>query len=107
MKADWKSVDWFTESRTDEEWYEQERWENKSGEQRAWETGEAWDRWVMVSCVERNRGHQWWLDYDEFDGVDFHCRFCPAGMDELYPDGMDLLDTELPLPDGTKLVISS
>jgi hypothetical protein len=89
---------------TGEEWYAAQRWENKSPGQQAGETGEAWDRWVIASCEERG-GHWWQLDWDADDGLDLQCRYCPAGINDLYPDGGDLISAELPLPAGKVLKI--
>jgi hypothetical protein len=82
-----------------------DRWENKSGAQRAGETAAAWDRWIIASCVERNGGHVWWLDWNTEDGLWLHCRYCPASVDELYPDGHDLIFADLPLQGGRVLRI--
>lgn len=101
-KIDWSAMG-FTYFESEGFWAE--AWKDKCAEQRAYETGLAWDRWIMSSCVESNGGHAWWLDIDPEDGLDLHCRHCPAGMDEIYPDGNDLVYAELPLPDGTKLVL--
>lgn len=97
MKVDWFTTDWEVRSYTDEQWRAANRWENKSPAQQAGETDEAWDRWIMASCVERNHGHQWWLDWDAEDGLWLHCRYCCAGVDELYPDGHDLIFGSLPV----------
>lgn len=73
--------------------------------QQAGETAEAWAAWVIASCAERNGGHSWWLDWDADDGLWLHCEHCPADVDELYPDGQDLIFAELPLPSGRTLKI--
>lgn len=105
MKIDWSAMDWRVWSRDDESW-QLESWDEKSADERAYETAVAWDQWIIASCVERNGGHQWWLDWDEDDGLWLHCQHCPAGVHELYPDGQDLIDGELPLLSGEKLVIA-
>lgn len=106
MKIDWSLMAWEVRDYTDEQWLEDHRWEDKSPEQRAAETAWAWDQWVIVSCAERNRGHQWWLDWDEEDGLWLHCQYCPAGVDELYPDGQDLIECMLPANGPKPLIIS-
>ena len=104
MKIDWAQMG-FTYIESEGFWAES--WDAKSAEQKAGETGWAWDQWVIASCVEWNRGHQWWLEWDEEDGLWLHCRHCPAGVDELYPDGQDLIFAELPLLSGKTLKIDS
>lgn len=98
MKIDWPAMDWEYVERP-------ERWEDKSAAQRAGETDWAWYRWVIASCEERTGGHRWWLDWDAEDGLDLHCQYCPAGIDELYPDGNDVLFADLPLLFGKTLKI--
>jgi hypothetical protein len=82
---------------TDGEWRELASWANKSQAQRDGEMAEAWTAWVIASCAERTGGHRWWLDWDTEDGLDLCCLHCPAGVDELYPDGNDLIFAELPV----------
>ncbi len=96
-----------TFSGTDEQWRTANRWEAKPADQQAEETAEAWDQWIMASCVERLGGHRWWLDWDEVDGLWLHCQHCPAGVDELYPDGQDLIYGELSLDSGWVFSIDS
>jgi hypothetical protein len=84
-----------------------EPWDLFSGEHKALVTSWAWDRWAIASCVERNGGHAWWLNWDEFDGLWLHCRHCPAGVDELYPDGNDSMYGELPVPGYAPLRIDA
>ena len=106
MKIDWSAMEWRVWSADDESW-QLEGWDEKSAGQRAYETAWAWDQWAIASCAERNGGHWWWLDWDEEDGLDLHCQHCPAGVHELYPDGQDLIDGELPVLGSEKpLVIS-
>jgi hypothetical protein len=103
-----RDLEWTITSWTDEQWRAAHRWENLSAGERAELLARAWEKWVIASCVERNRGHQWWLDWDADEGLWLHCQHCPAGVDELYyPDGQDLIYGGLPLPDGRKLVIDS
>ena len=103
-------LDWFTLEENDRwarlsdgTWIEP--WDQFSPEHKAYATGWAWDRWVIASCVESTGGHQWYLDLDPEDGLDLHCQHCPAGIDELYPDGNDLIFAELPLADGQTVKI--
>jgi hypothetical protein len=104
-KIDWFAMDWTVTSWTDEAWREAHRWENLPEAERAELTAEAWRQWILASCEEQNGGHRWWLDYDEEDGLWLHCQHCPAGVDDLYPDGQCLMDGSLPLADGRVLVI--
>lgn len=58
----------------------------------------AWDRWRKESCIERNRGHLWELELDhpeDGSGVTLWCSYCSAGVDDVYPDGQDLIDCDL------------
>jgi hypothetical protein len=96
-----------TFSGTDEEWYSVRRWDSLTPEQQDWETAEAWERWVITSCAERNGGHSWWLEWAEEDGLHLGCQHCPAGVDELYPDGQDVIFGELPAAHGLTLTIDS
>jgi hypothetical protein len=100
-----KIADFTVTSSTDEAWYASRRWENLSPAEQARETDWAWDRWRISSCAEWHGGHSWWLDWDEDDGLHLVCLHCPADVNELYPDGTDVLGAELPLPDGQVLVI--
>lgn len=49
--------------------------------------------WAVSMCREA-RGHDWYLGIDPDDGVHLDCRKCPADIDDLYPDGIDLLTGE-------------
>jgi hypothetical protein len=100
-------IDWSSAGLTyiESEGFWTQAWEHKSAEQQAEETRWAWDQWVIASCVERNGGHSWWLDWDEEEGLWLHCVHCPAGVDELYPDGQDLIFGELPGPHGKTVKI--
>jgi len=102
-KIDWFAAGW-TYTGSAEFWAEP--WDSFSEEHKAQATIWAWDQWIIASCAERNRGHAWWLDWDQEDGLWLHCRHCPAGVDELYPDGQDLIFGELPLLSGQTLNIS-
>jgi hypothetical protein len=81
MKFDWSKVEWHVV--TDEEAARDEaywRW-GRDFEGRAW-------RDLFVSLCP---GHDWYLTIDPDDGVYLKCRKCPAGVDDVYPDGIDLL----------------
>lgn len=55
---------------------------------------EAWRQWEIHSCLERHGDHLWMAALeDPEDGrcVDIYCDYCPAGMNEIYPDGIDLV----------------
>lgn len=54
---------------------------------------EAW-RALFVHLCEQDGGHDWYLEIDPDDGVTLGCRTCPAWVDDVYPDGMDLLTGE-------------
>ena len=82
-----------------------------SPEQELYETGEAWRKWRVHSCAEWNGGHEWLLELivgpggDDLDrGIELCCRHCPAGIDDVYPDGHDLMGGqfgEVTVQDGT------
>jgi hypothetical protein len=58
----------------------------------------AWREWVLESCVERNGGHAWELELEHPDdgaGIQLGCAHCPAGVDDLFPDGHDLISVDL------------
>jgi hypothetical protein len=52
--------------------------------------GEAWRSLFVHQCP----GHDWYLHIDPDDGVWLTCRKCPAGVDDVYPDGIDMLTGE-------------
>jgi uncharacterized protein RhaS with RHS repeats len=58
--------------------------------------GEAW----RALFVNRCPGHDWYLHIDPDDGTWLHCRKCPAGVDDLCPDGQDLLTGEFEVYPG-------
>jgi hypothetical protein len=61
--------------------------------------GEAY-RALFVRLCERDSGHDWFLAIDPDDGVTLGCRKCPAGVDDVYPDGIDLLTGEFEVYPG-------
>jgi hypothetical protein len=63
---------------------------------------EAWQLWQVASCEERG-GHWWWLELDPVDGIHLHCLHCPAGVDDVYPDGYELMFGEFEVFTGYKL----
>lgn len=111
MKIDWPNMEW-TILGEDTGWVQlsdgawAEPWDSLSPEVQVMATAYAWDRWVIESCLERNGHHSWWVDWDSEDGLWLHCRYCTADVNELFPDGQDLMEGELPLPDGEKLIIT-
>jgi hypothetical protein len=48
-------------------------------------------RWWAVSMCRMACGHDWYLEIDPDDGVYLGCRRCPADVDDVEPDGIDLL----------------
>lgn len=59
---------------------------------------DAWHRWALESCVEWNRGHLWDLELlhqDDGGGVELCCSYCPATVEDLCPDGVDLISGEV------------
>lgn len=66
------------------------------------ELARAEEQWAYSSMVEKcrlwavsmcrvARGHDWYLEIDPDDGVYLGCRKCPADVNDVYPDGSDLL----------------
>jgi hypothetical protein len=55
--------------------------------------GEAY-RALFVHLCEQDDGHDWYLTIDPDDGVYLKCRKCPAWVDDVYPDGIDMLAGE-------------
>lgn len=49
----------------------------------------------LVEACRLASGHEWVLDLPEpsedDDGVDLHCLRCPAGVNDVYPDGHDMI----------------
>jgi hypothetical protein len=61
---------------------------------RAW----AWGEWHKASCVERNGGHDWHAELpcrEDGGSITLFCPNCPAGVDDLYVDGVDLIHGEV------------
>jgi hypothetical protein len=68
-----------------------------SPEELAYRAGEAQRQAEVKACADA-RGHVWWLELEHPEdgaGVDLSCEFCPAGIDDLYPDGIDLISGDL------------
>lgn len=71
----------------------------------------AWHQWELHSCMERG-GHWWLLDINPWDGVWLSCTYCGADVNDLIPDGFDLMcgtfkvmkDYELTLDMGDVIV---
>jgi hypothetical protein len=55
--------------------------------------------WAVGMC-RMARGHDWYLEVDPDDGVSLYCRKCPAGADDVYPDGIDALVGEFEVYPG-------
>lgn len=64
----------------------------------------AWHLWKVASCEERG-GHWWWLEIDPDDGVYLSCRYCPADVNDIYPDGIDLLAGQFEVYPGYVLTL--
>jgi hypothetical protein len=58
----------------------------RAAESLAW----AWHQWKLASCEERG-GHWWFLDISPWEGVWLSCSYCGADVNDLIPDGFDLL----------------
>ena len=58
--------------------------------------GLAWRDLFVSRCPE----HDWYLTIDPDDGVYLKCGKCPAGVDDVYPDGADLLTGEFEVYPG-------
>lgn len=57
-----------------------------------YDTLNAWRLWEIESCIERNRQHYWICEimYDE-TSVSLTCENCPADLNDLLVDGVDLV----------------
>lgn len=65
---------------------------------------DAWAAWEIACCEERC-GHRWWLDIHPGDGTDgvsveLRCQHCPAGPDDIFPDGQEVLCGRFPVMAG-------
>jgi hypothetical protein len=58
--------------------------------------GHVWRDLFVSWCPE----HDWFLTIDPDDGVYLKCGKCPAGVDDVYPDGIDLLVGEFEVYPG-------
>jgi hypothetical protein len=68
--------------------------------------GYAWRRLFIWLC-ERDGGHFWYLHIDPDDGTWLSCAKCHvAGVDEIYPDGIDLLTGEFEVYPGYVLSLN-
>lgn len=55
-------------------------------------TQDAWRQWEMYSCVERHGDHLWMAELshpEDCSGVCVYCSYCPAGIDDVFPDGTE------------------
>lgn len=75
------------------------------------ELARAEEQWAYSSLVEKcrlwavalcraARGHDWYLEIDPYEGVFLRCLKCPAGVDDVYPDGQDMLTGEFEVYPG-------
>jgi hypothetical protein len=55
--------------------------------------------WAVSMC-RMARGHDWYLEIDPYEGVYLSCRMCPAEVDDVYPDGQELLTGEFEVYPG-------
>jgi hypothetical protein len=63
--------------------------------------------WAVAMC-RIARGHDWQLDINPYEGaVYLDCRWCPAGIDDIYPDGIDLLNGDFEVCPGYVLNLRS
>jgi hypothetical protein len=58
--------------------------------------GQVWRSLFVSRCPE----HDWYLTIDPDDGVYLKCLKCPAWLDDVYPDGIDLLTGEFEVCPG-------
>jgi hypothetical protein len=77
---------WDLRVLTDEEHERDEFWRTQMASE------EAWRRLEVQLCEDERRGHNWWLDLDPSDdSITLRCLHCPAGIDDVCPDGHDLM----------------
>lgn len=70
---------------TEDEMAESDRYWRAAG------VAHAWHLWELASCIERG-GHWWYLDISPWgDGAYLACTGCGADVDDIYPDGYDLM----------------
>lgn len=62
--------------------------------------------WAVSMC-QVVRGHDWYLEIDPDEGVHLSCRKCPAGADDVYPDGIDMLTGEFEVYPGYVLSLQT
>ena len=90
MKAEKWTWRILSEEEAEQAEQDRRRWELEGLEGRAW-------RSLFVSrCLE----HDWHLTIDPDDGVYLKCRKCPAWLDDVYPDGADLLTGDFEVYSG-------
>jgi hypothetical protein len=65
----------------------------------------AWRAWEVASCEERG-GHWWWLELHPDEGIYLGCLHCPADVDDVYPDGHELMYGEFEVFPGYTLSVS-
>lgn len=52
---------------------------------------------LVDACKASKYGHDWWLDLDHPEDdtfVSLRCSWCPAGVDDVYPDGWQMIFLE-------------
>jgi hypothetical protein len=81
--------------------------EEVEAEERYWRYGRdfeglCWHRLFVSRCP----GHDWYLTIDPDDGVYLKCRRCPAWLDDVHPDGTDLLTGEFEVYPGYTLSLN-
>ncbi len=64
----------------------------------------AWRRWELASCEERG-GHWWFLDISPDDGIWLSCTGCGADVNDLIPDGFDLMTGTFKVMEGYELTL--
>lgn len=58
-------------------------------------------------CAWARGGHAWRLEIDPDGGKDLACDHCPAGMDDLCPDGFDIAAGDFEVYPGYVLTLQS
>lgn len=55
--------------------------------------------WAVDMC-RRVRGHDWYLEIDPYEGISLYCRKCPADVNDVCPDGHELMTGEFEVCPG-------
>jgi hypothetical protein len=72
----------------------------RAAESLAW----AWHQWKLASCEERG-GHWWFLDISPWDGIWLSCTYCGGDVNDLIPDGFDLMTGTFKVTEGYSLTL--